>query len=270
MRGIFLVMAAAILASCGSSSPPQATRQVQPAVASRAAAVPPRFADSDPWDWGHVAPWHYPVHGVDVSKYQGSIDWARVRGSGAAFAFIKATEGGDVLDERFLANWTGAAGAGLLRGAYHYYYFCRSPQEQARWFAGHVPVDMTALPPVLDMEWTHRSRTCPLRPSPEAVRAVMHTYLTLVGQHYGKRPVIYTTVDFYRDNELWKVEGYHFWLRSVADHPANTYPEQDWAFWQYTGTGMVPGIPGDTDINVFAGSPDQWRLWAAGMDARPG
>ena len=186
-----------------------------------------------------------------------------VRASGGSFAFIKATEGGDVFDVRFLDNWRGAAAAGVPRGAYHYYYFCRTAAEQADWFIANVPRDRSSLPPVLDMEWTHTSKTCRFRPSPFTVRDEMATWLREVGRHYGKRPVIYTTVDFYRENELWNVRGYDFWLRSVAGHPSEVYPGQNWTFWQYTGTGSVPGIAGDTDINAFAGSRGQWLQWLA-------
>lgn len=59
-----------------------------------------------------------PIHGIDVSKWQGAIDWASVRGAGTQFVFIKATEGGDHVDERFMENWNGAAAAGIPRGAW--------------------------------------------------------------------------------------------------------------------------------------------------------
>ena len=123
----------------------------------------------------------------------------------------------------------------MPRGAYHFYYFCRTPAEQAAWFMNHVPRDRSALPPVLDIEWNHQSRTCRRFPDPETVRAEARSFLQLLTAYYGKRPLIYTTVDFYRDNELWKLDGHHFWLRSVAGHPAEVYPGQRWAFWQYTG-----------------------------------
>jgi lysozyme len=76
--------------------------------------------------------------------------------------------------------------------------------------------------------------------------------------------VIYTTVDFYEDNELWRLDGYPFWLRSVAGHPSVVYPGQRWHVWQYTGTGIVEGIDGQTDLNVFAGSHAQLAAWMAG------
>ena len=222
------------------------------------------FGDADPHDWSGTTPAQYSVHGIDVSKYQGDIDWHRVRGSGVGFAFIKATEGGDHADERFQENWLSARAAGMPRGAYHYYYFCRPALEQAAWFIEHVPRDPSALPPVLDLEWTHKSRTCTYRPDPTTVQREALAFLQVLTVYYRKRPVIYTTVDFFNDNRLWELKGYPFWLRSVAGHPSEVYPGQRWAFWQYTGTGLVDGIDGMTDLNVFAGSPGQMQSWAYG------
>jgi lysozyme len=259
MRSVMIVLLACLLLSCGGrhyQSAPPASRAV--------AGLTPRFADAEPYEWTGVVPWQYPVHGIDVSKYQGDIDWRTVRRSGIDFAFIKATEGGDHSDERFLDNWRAAAAAGMPRGAYHYYYFCRPALEQAQWFINHVPRDATALPPVLDLEWTHKSRTCTHRPEPAAIVEEARIFLAALTAYYGRRPVIYTTVDFYRDNELWRLDAYPMWLRSVAGHPSDVYPGQRWHFWQYTGTGLVTGIEGPTDLNVFAGSPAQWRAWAAG------
>jgi lysozyme len=257
MRVLLVLLAACALVSCGGQRP------ADPPIGRGSTAVP-RFADLDPHAWSDIVPWQYPVHGIDISKYQGDIDWHRVRAAGIDFAFIKATEGGDHSDERFLDNWRAAKQAGVPRGAYHYYYFCRSAAEQASWFISNVPRDGSALPPVLDMEWTPKSRTCTFRPTPDEVRTEARRFLQALTAYYGKRPVIYTTVDFYRDNELGRIEGYHFWLRSVAGHPASVYPDQHWAFWQYTGTGVVSGIDGPTDLNVFAGSHAQWRAWSAG------
>lgn len=224
------------------------------------------YGDSDPHDWTDEPrgrrPWDYDIHGVDVAKYQGLIDWNRLRKEGIAFAFIKATEGGDHTDERFATNWIGAKLAGMPRGAYHFYYFCRNAIEQADWYIQHVPKERTMLPPVLDMEWNHQSRTCKLRPEPEVVRREMAVYLNRVKRHYDKDPIVYTTIDFYKDNELWRMRGINFWLRSVAAHPEDLYPNQKWLFWQYTGTGRIPGVDGDIDINVFNGKPKDWLEWA--------
>lgn len=257
MRLLALALIAA-LAACGGGAP-------APEVSSRSVStLSLPFGDYEPHPWTGRAPWHYNVHGVDVSKWQGDIDWQRVRGSGVSFAFIKATEGGDHLDDRFAQNWRAAGAAGVPRGAYHFYYFCRTANEQAEWFIRNVPKERGAMPPVLDMEWNHKSRNCPQRPGAEVVRAEMQVFISRVSRHYGQTPVVYTTPDFFHENELWRLPKVAaFWLRSVAAHPSVIYPGQEWRFWQYTGTGMVPGISGKADINAFGGSPGQWQAWLA-------
>ncbi|OBY28764.1 glycoside hydrolase family 25 protein [Leisingera sp. JC1] len=268
MRRLVLgALALALTAGCGR--PPErdagapAVTRTEPANARLAGlSTYPRFGDRDPHDWEGRKPWSYPVHGIDVSRYQGDIDWRRVRRSGVSFAYIKATEGGDHTDAKFRDNWRGARAAGLKHGAYHYYYFCRPAAEQARWFIKHVPKDANALPPVLDMEWNHRSRTCRTRPDGATVRAEARKFLNILERHYGKRPVIYTTVDFYRDTGIGKLTGTEFWLRSVAGHPQKVYPGKNWSFWQYSGTGEVPGVAGDVDLNTFRGSPESWLRWS--------
>lgn len=243
-------------------APPSATRTEAAVAASRSVTVAfPAFGDTDPHPWDGRAPSAYAVHGIDVSRWQGAIDWPAVRASGIAFAYIKATEGGDHADPAFPDHWRDAARAGLPRGAYHFFYFCRPAEEQARWFIQHVPRDPAALPPVLDLEWNHRSPTCTRRPDAATVRAEAARFLDILTAHYGQRPVVYTTPDFYRQTGIGALQGTEFWLRSVADHPSTVYPGQRWTFWQYTGTGQVPGIRGPVDINTFAGSVADWTRW---------
>ena len=223
----------------------------------------PRFGDNDPHDWKSTKPWSHAVHGVDVSKYQRDVNWPTAKSSGVSFAFLKATEGADRVDSKFARNWQATKAAGIPRGGYHFYYFCRTAAEQARWFIANVPRDRSSLPPVLDMEWNPQSPSCKLRPDPSTVRSEMRIWLDMVAKHYGKKPVIYTPIDFYEDNGLAAFEGYPFWLRSVANHPGARYGAKPWVFWQYTGTGVVPGIQGDADINVFAGDERAWKKWVA-------
>lgn len=269
MKRIVTVLLSLLLSACTSVDYnfTEATRTIRTErkmTFSYPAVRAPKFDDRKPHDWNGKTPWHYPVHGTDVSKYQGTVDWKTARDSGISFVFIKATEGGDRVDERFAEHWAGARAVGLPRGAYHFYYFCRPAIEQAQWFIRNVPRDPDALPPVLDMEWNHLSPTCKKRPDAAIVRREMKIFLDAVERHYGKRPVIYTTIDFFDDNDLRRMREYPFWLRSVAGHPNEKYGEHPWTFWQYTGTGSVPGIRGDADINVFAGSPEQWRAWVEG------
>ena len=211
---------------------------------------------------GHKKPEAFPVHGIDISKFQGDVDWPRARASGVSFAFIKATEGGDLFDNRFKQNWKGAARAGVPRAAYHFYYFCRPARDQVKWFIKHVPKDPKALPPVLDMEWNGHSPTCTKKPPRSKVLAEMRIFIRGIERHYGRKPIIYSSVDFHREILVGHFNDYPFWLRSVAGHPSTKYTGRDkWLFWQYTGTGSVPGIKGEVDRNVFAGSRSDWRKW---------
>lgn len=226
------------------------------------APIKPRFKDSDPQDFGYRTPYHHEVHGIDVSKWNGNIDWPTVKASGVSFVFIKATEGKDRIDGAFDAYWRGARAAGIAHAPYHFYYFCSTPDEQADWFIRNVPKTAVMLPPVLDAEWNPMSPTCRKRPPPAEVRAQLQRFLDRLEAHYGKRPIIYTTVDFHRENMVGAFAKYPLWLRAVADHPENVYGRK-WHFWQYTSTGIVPGIKGDTDINVYAGSHQNWKSWVA-------
>jgi lysozyme len=211
-----------------------------------------------------TTPDDHPIKGIDVSKYQGRVDWASVRAANVSFAYIKSTEGGDRVDDRFAENWAAAGAAGVPRGAYHFYYFCRTGAEQAAWFIRNVPYDPTALPPVLDMEWNHLSPSCKRRPPVEEVHREMSTFLRIVEKHYGKRPLIYSSVDFHRDRLVGAFPNHHFWLRSVAGHPSIKYhPTTRYSFWQHTATGRVAGVTGNVDRNVFMGGPEAFRRFAA-------
>ena len=243
------------LAACGGSAPVSQGGELR---LSRA-----NFTDADPASFGMRGPRWHPVHGIDVSRFQTVIDWQTARENGVNFAFIKATEGGDMVDPMFRDHWRGAGRAGVARGAYHFFYHCRPAAEQAAFFIRTVPRGGD-LPPVLDMEWTPFSPTCTVRRSPEVIRSEARIFLQLVEAHYGRRPVIYSTVDFYRENELWRVGNYPFWLRSVAAHPDEVYGGRHWTFWQYTSTGLIPGIAGEVDINVFEGSPAEWAAFVGG------
>ena len=267
-----LVIGATGLSGCNSTS---LEDSLQPIGNSKRSAVktlvpnvkklpPPgngRYGDSAPVDFGKRHPDRYPVHGIDISKWQGDINWNEVRKAGIAFVFMKATEGGDHTDSRYEEYWRGARAAGIAHAPYHFYYFCRPAREQAAWFIANVPRESVHMPPVLDVEWNHASRTCTSRPDPETVRSEMKVWMDIVGRHYGKRPIIYTPVDFHRENLDGHFTGHQFWLRSVAAHPQDIYPSHPWTLWQYTGTGIMPGIRGNTDINAFAGTKAQWREW---------
>ena len=223
---------------------------------------PQRFRDAHPINFGPKSPRDHAVHGVDVSRWQADIDWKTLRAQGANFVWIKATDGGDHLDPMFKTNWDAAAKAGVPRGAYHFFYWCRDGATQAEWFIRNVPKVKGALPPVLDVEWNHLSQ-CKKRPNRATVVAKMKTFLEKVEKHYGQKPVIYATPDFYKENLQGEFTDYPFWVRAVAEHPSKVYPQRNWVFWQYSGTGLSQGVGGKIDLNVFRGDEKQWREWLA-------
>ena len=244
-------LSAAALSGCGSAIPfTDATGSLPPV---RNAALPPKSAFTGPF------PHDFAIHGIDVSKYQGDIDWAQVKASGVKFAYIKATEGGDHIDAKFQQNWNGAKAVGLPRGAYHFVYWCRPWHEEMRHFIQTVPKEPDALPPVLDVEATPESKKCKRRLERGPVLTEMREMLRAMERHYGKKPVIYSTVDFYEailsPNEL---EEYPIWIRSTKHSPHVRYGSRNWHFWQYQSDAQIPGIVGNVDRNAFRGDHKQW------------
>ena len=211
-------------------------------------------------------PHDFPIQGIDVSKYQGDVDWSRVADSGVKFAWIKATEGGDHIDAKFQANWDRAKAVGIARGAYHFVYWCRSPMEEVRWFEQNVPVEADSLPPVLDVESDSESRTCHRHLEQQQTIAEMQMMLQEMERYFGKKPIIYTSVDFYQailsDGAF---ADYPMWVRSTKYYPSVKYGGRSWMIWQYQADGHIPGIRGEVDRNVFYGSRDQWNEFLASL-----
>lgn len=231
---------------------------------SRLTVYAPRFGDAKPVNFGRASPDRFAVHGVDVSHWQQEIDWKTLRTQGANFAFIKATEGGKHVDRLFRRNWNEARKAGIPRGAYHFFYWCRAASEQADWFIRNVPKEPGALPPVLDVEWYGNKGSCPKKPPRATVLKKMKVFSDRIEAHYGVKPIIYTTPDFYEDNLQGQFTDHSFWLRSVAAHPRERYPNRPFAFWQYSGTGTAKrGVETKIDLNVFNGTEEGWHNWLA-------
>lgn len=220
------------------------------------------FAERNPVRIYGTPPASYIVHGVDVSRYQGHINWFAVRQAGIRFAYVKATEGGDIVDPMYYQNIRGAFAAKIRVGAYHFYHFCSTPDAQARLFSRVVERSTGWLPPVVDLEWNHKS-SCNRKPNSRQMAQEVGRFLHLLEARYGQRPIIYTNPSFYNEAGLWNFRGYEFWLRSTAKNPSLAYSQQHWTFWQYTSTGAIPGINGNVDINTFAGNEEAWGRWLA-------
>lgn len=206
-----------------------------------------------------VARFSRDVTGIDVSHHQKNIDWARVAKSGVAFAYIKATEGGDFADKRFLENWRGAAEAGIARGAYHFFKPCKSGAEQAKNFIARVPKEAGALPPVLDVE---DMMTCASKSPPLDALAEITAFLDAVETHYGCRPLIYTTPEYESVVLQGRLENERYWARSL--HLPPRYRQASWVFWQYHHRGRRDGIDGPVDLNAFRGTKEDFARFAGG------
>lgn len=209
-----------------------------------------------------------PIQGIDIARYQGIVDFNQARAGGIHFAFMKATEGKDYIDPNFYQNWQRARDAGMPRGAYHFMTWCSLASEQAAWFVRNVPNDPDALPPVLDLEWNNHS-SCKNKPSRADALEKIGVMLAAMEAHTGKLPIIYTDMTFHRD----VLEGVNFpnmfWLRSTAAEPHVRYHNRTWTFWQWTQTGVVPGVRTEVDRNAFYGNQNDWiNFLLTGCDPR--
>ncbi|HMB57021.1 MAG TPA: GH25 family lysozyme [Arenimonas sp.] len=202
----------------------------------------------------------FPIRGIDVSHHQGDINWRQVAGEGFAFAYIKATEGGDFRDERFDENWRNARASGLQVGAYHYYSLCRDGLSQADLFFSTVPVDAAALPPAIDLEFGGNCR--PEGSLAEQAKEI-DAFLEAVQMHYDRTPVLYVTHDFYQafvtDPQL-ALDQRRLWVRDVYGKPS-WQTSGAWELWQYGNRGHVAGIQGFVDLNAFNGQVRQWQAF---------
>lgn len=203
----------------------------------------------------------YPVRGIDVSHHQGQIDWQRVAADDVAFAVIKATEGGDHVDDAFATNLREARAAGLAVGAYHFFTFCRPGADQAKNFIAVVPRDQPLLPPVVDIEF---GGNCPQRPSPDQLNAELEAFLGPVEAAFGKTAIIYLT-DEAAETYAGQIVARPHWLRSLLARPS----QDDWIYWQYHNRGRVDGISGDVDLNVLQGGQEKLAALFAAPESAP-
>jgi lysozyme len=199
------------------------------------------------------SPSGYEIHGIDISHYQGRINWKVLRNQGMidrcpiCFVMIKATEGTNQIDPNFKDNFKHALEYGFTRGVYHFYSIYSPALEQADFFIQNVSLQKGDLPPVLDVE--HK----PENQSDEAFKQSVLQWLEKVEAHYGVKPIIYTYYKFkmkYLSDEVF--DDYPYWIAHYYVDSV-TYPGP-WKFWQYTDVGRLPGIKGYVDFNIYNGS----------------
>ena len=188
------------------------------------------------------------IGGIDVSHYQGSINWREVaKERNILYAYIKATEGTNLVDNTYHTNLRGARKAGLRVGAYHFFNPNANAREQFRNFSTVVKLKEQDLIPIIDIE--HRGKS----PLPE-FRNRLKQFLQMVERHYGVRPILYTSRDFYNKylsgpftHYKYMIARYHPDIPQLCDNAA-------FVMWQYSATSRIPGIRGNVDRSCMMDS----------------
>lgn len=194
----------------------------------------------------------FEIHGIDISHYQGKIDWeqlknAMIKGCPVRFVIIKSTEGSSRIDENFRENFNQARDFGFIRGVYHFWSNKSTAREQAYYFLDQVHLTDGDLPPVLDIE--HK----PADKSVEDFQRDVLTWLHIVEDKYHVKPIIYT---YYKFKEQYLsapvFEDYPYWIAHY--YVDKVQYKGKWKFWQHTDVGKLPGIKGYVDFNIYNGS----------------
>lgn len=200
------------------------------------------------------------VAGIDVSRWQGVIDWQAVVAAeaGYRFAFIRATIGDSYVDPRFHINWAGASAAGLLISAYHVIKPNVSAQKQVAHFFDVLDGREADLPLVVDVERNDGQNA-------SAVSRCVAECVKLIETQSGRAPIIYTAAwcwnKFTRQAAFWK--AYDLWVASYTSQPRMPRDWDTWKFWQYSESGNVSGInTRKTDLNWFMGTEEDLLAYA--------
>ena len=201
-------------------------------------------------EFGIYIPVNYKIHGIDVSRHQQEISWdnvmqMKVNNVAIGFAFMKATEGTDLVDAQYRNNMRNALAAGVPRGAYHFFIGSKSGKLQAAHFVETVYLKKGDLPPVLDVEQANGA-------SVFDVQQRVADWLNLVEKRYKIKPIIYSNIGFYNTFLAGRFDDYPLW---VAHYLEKEKPriQRSWLFWQHNETGHVTGIRTNVDFNVFNG-----------------
>lgn len=206
--------------------------------------------------FGIPIPHGYTIHGLDVSAHQGIIHWPAVKAMKVndiqmGFCFIKATEGLEDTDKRFRDNWEQARGAGMIRGAYHFFLATKSGKKQALQYLKQVQLRKGDLPPVVDVEHLYKVK-------PALMRQRLQEWLDLVESYYQVKPIIYTYADFYQRYLGDAFNEYPLWVAHYSE-PKKPRVQRKWSFWQHSEMGTLNGIRTRVDCNVFNGDSLQFK-----------
>ncbi len=199
------------------------------------------------------------VKGIDISKWQGNVDWNAVAADGVEFAFVRVSHGINTFDQYFDQNWANARAAGLRVGVYQYFEPGQDASDQADLLLEHMgALQPGDLPPVIDVE-SHGGL------SAATVAARVTEWVQRVEAATGVKPIIYTGRYFWQDYvKSSAFADYPLWIAHYTNGCPNL-PSQwsDWTFHQYTDSGSTDGVDGNTDTNRFNGDLASLQAFAS-------
>lgn len=191
---------------------------------------------------------HTLLRGIDVSSWQGKIDFKRVKDDGIRIVYIKASQGADYVDPDFERNYREAQREELAIGLYHYV-TARSTaeaREEARFFLSNIRDKVQYVRPAMDFEvFGDLGRT--------ETREIALQFLSILEDDIGEKPVIYSDADnastTFADDRF---REYPLWIADYGvERPDMENPWRFWSGWQFTDRGRVSGISGDVDRDYF-------------------
>jgi lysozyme len=193
----------------------------------------------------------YVIHGIDVSSYQGKIDWRMVRSMKEddvriTFAIIKASEGIASVDPYFQRNWREAAKTGIICGAYHYFRPQKSGTWQAKFFLQTVNFEPGDLPPIVDIEQLNGV-------TEEDMRKELLAFLNYVEKKTKVRPMIYSGLTFYKEHLKGYFDEYPLWIAHYHQAELRINASANWMMWQHSDRARITGINHVVDFDAFKG-----------------
>ncbi len=204
--------------------------------------------------------------GIDVSTYQGVVDWQKAKGAGVEFSIARVSDGTGFPDNQFAANWPGMKKAGVLRGTYQFFHPGEDPIAQADLMfsmlkqAGGLASD--DLPPVMDIEVTDNL-------GPAAIQASMKKWLNYVEGKINRKPMIYTAA-FMSGSVGAGFTAYPLWVANYGPKcPTMPSGWNEWMIWQYTDSVSYAGIGSNADGNDFNGTLQDLINFAKGPQPLP-
>ena len=202
---------------------------------------------------GHINT-HY-VEGIDVSHYQGNINWCVVcRYERISYVYIKATEGADLIDDCYERNLRGARQQGLSVGSYHFYRPNVPWQQQFNNMVAVVKTHEQDLVPIIDIEHAGRNE--------ERFIADLTAFIHQVESHYGKKPMLYTYQNFYNKHFVGRFTSYPWMIASYKETAPMLNDQLNYIIWQYSSSSRVQGIGGSVDRSrlMFTHTLERLRL----------